>query len=311
MNSHSLARTSPFSRELLVRRVRGENWTVAAAAEAFGVSRRTAYKWLARFDEGALRDRSSKPKTSPQQTPAALVEWIVRLRRQRWTGAQIAARLKLPRSTVHRILRRAGLSRLKLLEPPQPVIRYERKHPGELVHIDVKKLGRIGRVGHRIHGDRTTRVRGIGWEFVHVAVDDASRLAYVEVLPDEKGPSCTAFLRRALAWYRQLGIRVRRVMTDNGSAYRWPSGLFGRLLSNSRIKHLKTKAYRPQTNGKAERFIQTMLREWAYAVPYSSSRQRHRALSRWLVHYNRERPHGSLGGRPPISRLNRKSEQRA
>ncbi len=311
MNSHSLARTSPLSRALLVRRVRQHHWTVAAAADAFGISRRTAYKWLARSDEGTLRDRSSKPKTSPHQTPPALEAWILRLRRQRCTGAQIAAQLNLPRSTVHRILRRLGLSRLKLLEPPQPVIRYEREHPGELVHIDVKKLGRIGRVGHRIHGDRTARTRGIGWEFVHVAVDDASRLAYVEILPDEKGPSCTAFLRRALAWYARLGIRVRRVMTDNGSAYRWPSGLFGRLLSSRRVKHLKTRAYRPQTNGKAERFIQTILREWAYAVPYSSSRQRHRALSRWLVHYNRWRPHGSLGGRPPISRLNRKREQRA
>jgi transposase InsO family protein len=203
------------------------------------------------------------------------------------------------------------LSRLRSLDPKEPVVRYERRHPGELVHIDVKKLGRIGRPGHRVHGDRTTRVRGIGWERVHVAIDDASRLAYAEVLPDELGPTCAGFLRRALAWYARHGIKVRRVMTDNGSAYRSPFGFFGQVLAAHRIKHLHTRPYRPQTNGKAERFIQSLIREWAYAVSYPTSQVRMAALPAWLRYYNRERPHGALGGLPPITRIRRKSEQRA
>ncbi len=209
----------------------------------------------------------------------------------------------MARSTVYDVLKRNGLSRLKALDPPEPVVRYQWQRPGELLHIDVKKLGCIGRPGHRVNGDRTTRVRGIGWEFVHVCVDDASRLAYVEVLPDERGPSCAGFLRRAIAWYERHGVRVERVMTDNGAAYKSPKGLFGQLCIALGIKHIKTKAYRPQTNGKAERFIQTMLREWAYAVSYESSRRRTSVLPKWLRYYNRARPHGSLGGDPPMSRL--------
>jgi len=314
MNSHSLARTSARSRETLAKRVLEEDWTVGDAADAFAISKRTAHKWIARYKlegGGPIADRSSRPRSSPQRTPAAIEEWILRLRRQRMTGPQIARQLRVPPSTVHRILQRAGLSRLGQLDPKIPVVRYERARPGELLHIDVKKLGRIGRPGHRINGDRTTRTRGVGWEFVHVCVDDASRLAYVEVLSDEKGETCTAFLRRAIAWYERQGIRFRGVMTDNGTAYRWPVGLFGRWLSEHHIKHYKTKAYRPQTNGKAERFIQTLLREWAYAAAFRNSTHRRQTLPKWLRYYNRQRPHGSLGGLPPISRLKRTGEQRA
>ncbi len=314
MNGHILARTTPASRWILVERVRKLGWTVAATAAAAGVSAPTVRKWLRRYDElglSGLRSPSSRPRRSPHQTAPAIEEWIVRLRRQRSSGAAIAAQLGVPRSTVYAVLGRRGLSRIKSLEPPEPIVRYEREAPGDLVHVDVKKLGCIGRVGHRIHGDRTTRVRGIGWECVHVAVDDHSRLAYVEVLPDEKGPSCAGFIQRAVAWYARHGVTVRRLMTDNGSAYRFPSGLVAQLCVHLGIKHLKTRAYRPQTNGKAERFIQTLLREWAYAAPYSSSRNRTRALRPWLRHYNHRRPHGSLGARPPISRIMRKEQQRA
>jgi transposase InsO family protein len=216
-------------------------------------------------------------------------------------GRQIAARLRMPHSTVARILNRAGISRLSALDPKEPIRRYERKRAGELLHIDVKKLARIRGIGHRITGDRSTRVRGIGWDIVHVCIDDASRLAYVEVLEDEKGPTSAGFLKRALAWYRSMSVRVRRVMTDN--AFTYQSAAFQSVLATFRIRHLRTRPYRPQTNGKAERFIQTMLREWAYGRPYTSSAKRSRALRPWLRHYNYNRPHGSLGGDAPISRL--------
>ena len=208
----------------------------------------------------------------------------------------------MPRSTVARVLQRAGLQRLKLLEPRKPVIRYERKRPGELIHLDIKKLARIaGRVGHRIHGDRSKRIYGAGWEFVHVAVDDHSRLAYAEVLADEKGATATAFLERAVVWFQRYGIRVERVLTDNGPCYL--SHAFQLACIRHGIRALRTKPYRPQTNGKAERFIQTLIREWAYVRPYRNSKLRTRALRPWLSHYNLKRPHGSLGRKPPISRI--------
>jgi transposase InsO family protein len=208
----------------------------------------------------------------------------------------------MPRSTVAAVLKRAGLSRIKDLDPPPKILRYEREHPGELIHLDIKKLGRIERIGHRIHGDRRTRVRGAGWEFVHVAIDDASRVAYIEVLANEQATTTAGFLRRALIFFRQHGIRkVERVMTDNGSAY--VSHLFAALCAARSLRHIRTRPYRPCTNGKAERFIQTMLREWAYKHPYPSSKRRTAALARWLRYYNHRRPHGALNGQSPRSRV--------
>ncbi len=304
MNIHPCARFTPAGRALLVRRVTQDGWTAAEAAEAAGVSPRTAYKWLGRFeDEGptGLLDRSSRPQSSPRQVPADWQGLVLELRRLRMTGAAIAARLAIPRSTVARILKRAGLERLKKLDPPVPVRRYEKTRPGELVHLDIKKLGRIRGVGHRIHGDRTTRVRGIGWEFVHVCVDDYTRLAYVEVLPDEKGATAAAFLRRAAAWLKAQGVTVERVMTDNGSGY--VSKDFAAAIAEIRTRHLRTRPYTPRTNGKAERFIQTMLREWAYVRPFASSYRRRAALPAWLWRYNQRRPHAGIGGAAPITRL--------
>ena len=312
MNAHSLARTTPVSRAVLIGRVLEEGRSIAQTAAAFGVSARTVYKWMTRYRlEGAagLRDRSSRPRRSPTRTSGEVEDLILRLRRSRQTGPQIARGLRMPTATVARVLKRAGLQRLHLLEPPQRPNRYERKRPGELLHLDVKKLGRIaGHVGHRIHGDRRTRIKGAGWEFVHVAIDDASRLAYVEVLVDEKSHSTVAFLQRALAWYRAHGIRIQRILSDNGANYR--SHIFRRFCLRRSIRVLKTRPYRPQTNGKAERFIQTLTREWAYARPFTHSRFRTRALQPWLRYYNQRRPHGSLDGKPPVSRLRGIREQR-
>ena len=313
MNVHSLARTTPISRALLVKRILAEGRSVSQAAAQLGISPRTAYKWLARFRlEGTagLRDRSSRPHESPARTDRARQELIVTLRRSRHSGPQIARSLRMPKATVARVLKRIGLHRLRFLDPPEPPNRYERKRPGELIHLDVKKLGRIaGRVGHRIHGDQSRRNRGAGWEFVHVCIDDASRLAYAEVLTDELGVTTAAFLERALAWFHQHGIKVQRVLTDNALNYR--SHPFLQVCLSRSIRVLKTRPYRPQTNGKAERFIQTLLREWAYARPYTHSRLRARALKPWLRYYNQRRPHGSLDGKPPASRLRRAREQRA
>jgi transposase InsO family protein len=279
-------------------------WSADQAAAALGITPRTAFKWLARYRSGgyaALRDRSSRPQRLARRTDEARAQLVIRLRQSRMTGLQIARRLRMPRSTVAAVLKRAGLARLRDLEPPQPVVRYERERPGELIHLDIKKLGRIERVGHRITGDRTSRSRGAGWEFVHIAIDDASRLAYVEVLANEQADTTAGFLRRALAFYRRHGIRVERVMTDNGSAY--VSHLFAQLCTQSQLRHVRTRPYTPRTNGKAERFIQTLLREWAYVRPYATSRRRTAALPRWLHHYNHRRPHGSLNGQAPISRV--------
>jgi transposase InsO family protein len=306
MNIHSSARTSPAGRGLLVRRITELGWTVREAAEAAGVSARTAYKWLARFDddgEAGLLDRSSRPNRSPTRIAPGWQDLVLQLRRSRMTGAQIAKALKIPRSTVARVLKRLGLERLKYLDPPPPVRRYEKDRPGELIHLDVKKLGRIKGIGHRITGRfvGVNRNCGIGWEFVHVCVDDFTRLAYVEVLEDETGPTTVGFLRRALAWFREHGVTVERVMTDNGTNYR--SHAFRGALVRLGLKHLRTRPYTPRTNGKAERFIQTMLREWAYVRPYTSSARRRVALAPWLRRYNERRPHGAIGGAPPITRL--------
>jgi transposase InsO family protein len=302
MNIHQNARTTPQSRAEIVRRVTTEGQPVRRVAAAYGISDRTVRKWVARARETAmLTDGSSRPVHSPGQLPGELQELIGRLRRQRWTGAQIAQALALSPATVARYLRRQGLARLRALEPPVPIVRYAYRQPGGLLHLDIKKLGRIGRVGHRITGDRRSRVRGIGWEFVHVAVDDATRLAYVEVRPDEQGVTCVRFLWRALAWFRRHGVRVRRLMTDNGSGYL--AHVFTAACQGALLRHLRTRPYTPRTNGKAERFIQTLLREWAYRRPYASSADRRAALPDWLHHYNWHRPHGSLHGSPPIGRL--------
>jgi len=305
MNLHRKARTCPESRALLVDRVIRLGWSVTNAADAAGVSRRTAYKWLYRHAAGgseSLADRSSRPTHSPTQLAKQWVELIVMLRHSRMSGPAIATRLALPKSTVARVLKRRGLSRLRALEPAVPIRRYEWDKPGDMLHLDVKKLGRIRGVGHRITGERTgqSKNRGIGWDFVHVCVDDASRVAYVEVLPNEKGTTTAAFLRRAVAWYRSMGIKVRRVLTDNGSGYL--SKVFANTCVWLRLRHRRTRPYTPRTNGKAERFIQTLLRECAYAIPFISSAQRTHALRGWLRHYNEGRIHGALKT-TPLARL--------
>jgi transposase InsO family protein len=304
MNVHSSARITRAGRALLVQRVTQEHWSVAEAAEAAGVSRRTVYKWLARFDaEGAegLLDRSSRPKRSPTAISPGWQQLVLELRRSRMTGAAIALRLKIPKATVARVLKRHGLERLKKLDPPVPIRRYERSRPGELVHLDVKKLGRVKGLGHRITGNRVHKNRGIGWEFVHVCVDDYTRLAYVEVLEDEKGVTAVAFLRRAVEWFAERAVNVERVMTDNGSGY--VSKDFRAAVAEIRARHIRTRPYTPRTNGKAERFIQTMLREWAYGRPFQSSYRRRAALPAWLRRYNERRPHAGIGGAAPVTRL--------
>jgi transposase InsO family protein len=307
MNLHSLARSCPASRELLVRRISDERWHVDDAARAAGVSTRTAYKWLARFRRdglSGLRDRSSRPLRMPRRTASEWQDQVITMRREyRMTSPAIARQLRLPRSTVCRILRRAGISRLRDLDPPPVVRRYEKQRPGELVHVDIKKLGKFARAGKRVTDDPRRANRGIGWEFVHVCVDDATRIAYVEVLEDELGATCAAFLERAVSWFASLGIRIARVISDNGSGYR--SFAFAQVCRLHLIRQTFTKAYRPQTNGKAERFIQTLQREWAYARPYDSSAQRREILRPWLRHYNRRRPHGSLDGEAPFAKLAR------
>jgi transposase InsO family protein len=304
MKLHANARTCPHSRRLAVDRVVGHGWTLTAAAEAAGVSVRTVSKWLRRYrDEGeqGLLDRCSAPASVPLRTGESRVAVIASLRRLRMTGAEIAETLAMPASTVSGILTRIGLGKLWRLEPLEPANRYEKKRPGELVHVDVKKLGRIGRPGHRVNGDRRTRTRGIGWEYVHVAIDDATRLVYVEVLDDEKAVTAVGFLRRAVAHFAGFGIRVERLMTDNGSAYR--ATIHARACKALGIKHLRTRPYRPRTNGKAERFIRTMLGGWAYGAIYRDSDERRRALAGWLDFYNHRRPHRSLGRQAPLERL--------
>jgi transposase InsO family protein len=303
MDVHKNARTTPWSRALIAQRVHAGT-TVAAVARAVGVCDRTVRKWVARHAEGplALEDRSCRPRRSPRAIGADVVVEIERLRRRyRWTGRAIAAAVGVSRATAARILRQLGVARLSALEPPAPTLRYEWPRPGDMLHLDIKQLGRIARVGHRATGNRRDRTRGAGWEFVHVCVDDCSRLAYAEVLGDERGRTVAAFLRRAVTWFRRRGIAVRRVLTDNGTGYR--SKLFAAAVRRCRVIARRTRPYTPRTNGKAERFIQTLLREWAYVTPYPHSAQRTRALPTFLHRYNWHRPHDSLGGQPPISRV--------
>ena len=305
MNVHKNARLTPSGRALLADRVAG-GWTVKAAARAAGVSRRTAHKWLARHRLGGERrhhDRSSAPRRCPRGVTAARIADIEALRRERLTGAAIAGRLDMARSTVGLVLRRLGLGRLKNLEPPIPIVRYERALPGEMIHLDIKKLGRFEVEGHRVTGDRQKgRSRKAGWDFLHVCVDDASRLAYTEILSSERKEDTTAFLQRALAWLSRHGVSVERVMTDNGSAYR--SKLFAKALADAGARHVRTRPYTPRTNGKAERFIQTSLREWAYAKPYRSSAERTQAIKPWTNAYNLNRPHSGIAGLTPWQRVN-------
>jgi transposase InsO family protein len=289
---------------LLVDRVLVEGWSLAAAAEAAGVSERTAWKWVDRYrreGEVGLEDRSSAPSLVPSRTPADRERLILFLRELRFTSPEIAETLAMPLSTVGAVLSRNGLGKLPRLQPDEPANSYVRPRPGELVHLDVKKLGRIGRPGHRVNGDRRTQMRGIGWEFVHVAVDDATRLAYVEVLADEKGQTAAGFLRRAVAFFARYGIQVERILTDNGSCYR--AVVHALACRRLAIKHLRTRPYRPRTNGKAERFIRTLVESWAYGAVYRTSAERTAALAGWTDWYNRLRPHRSLGRKPPLSRL--------
>lgn len=303
MNIHKLARLTPFGREVLVQRVRA-GVPVAVVAREAGVSRQTVYKWCRRAEENtpdALQDRASTPHHSPQRLARYRRRQIAKRRRQRWSSRRIAQYYDLPISTVVTEIRRLGLNRLASLEPPRPMVRYERERPGELVHLDIKKLGKIGRVGHRIHGNRRTRVPGIGWEYTHVAIDDHSRLAYVEVLADETAETTAGFLRRAVAWYAAQGIAIERLLTDNGSAYR--SHHFAHVALELGISQRFTQAYRPQTNGKAERFIRTLLTEWAYATAYGRSARRTAALPTYLHYYNFHRRHSALNDASPASRL--------
>ena len=313
MKLHANARTCPHSRRLAVGRVLEQSWTLRAAAEAAGVSVRTLSKWLRRYrEEGeqGLFDRWSTPRSVPGRTPEERVLVIAALRRLRMTAAEIAEALAMPLSTVSAVLSRIGLGRLSRLEPPEPPNRYERRHPGELIHVDIKKLGRIRGAGHRVTGSRASQKRtrrngkrvGIaGWEFVHVCVDDATRLAYVEVLDDEKGLTAAGFLRRAVAFYAAHGITVERVMSDNGACYRSVAhAVVCRALG---LRHLRTQPYRPRTNGKAERFIRTLLAGWAHGPIYGSSHERTAALDGWLWTYNHRRPHGALSHKPPTTRL--------
>ena len=306
MNVHKNARLTPLGRAVMISRIADEGWPVRRAAEASGVSARTAYRWLGRRRRGPsedFTDRSSAPRRCPRRVSELRVGEIERLRRQRMSGPAIALSLGMARSTVGAILRRLGLGKLKLLEPKPEIIRYERSRPGEMIHFDIKKLGRFDVAGHRATGDRQAgRSYRAGWDFLHVCVDDASRLAYTEILPSERKEDTTAFLQRALTWLNRHGVSVERVMTDNGSAYR--SKLFRQALQTAGARHVRTRPYTPRTNGKAERFIQTSLREWAYARPYRSSAERTKAIGPWTDAYNLARPHAGIGGLTPWQRAN-------
>ena len=303
MSTHKNAPLTPTGRLRMVRAVvNGE--PVAWAAIRFEVDRKTVRKWLARYraeGRGGLSDRSSRPHRTPTAIARGTAQRVITLRRQRRTMASIAQTLGISESTVSRVLARAGLSRLSDLDPAPLPLRYERKTPGELLHIDIKRLAAIGGIGHRITGNRQQRARGVGWDTTYVAIDDHSRVGFAEVWPAERANCAAGFLQHALAYYDSLGLRIQRIMTDNGKVF--DSHAFTELCKQHRIKHLHTRFYRPQTNGKAERFIQTAMTEWAHGRIYRRSRQRTAYLPRWLHHYNWHRPHTSLGGLPPISRL--------
>ncbi|RXT20747.1 IS481 family transposase, partial [Rhizobium leguminosarum] len=306
MNIHKNARLTPLRREEMALAVAEGQVSKAQAARLYGVSPKIVSRWLERFraqGRAGMADRSSRPKISPRQTGQSLAERIVALRRQRLTGKHIAMETGVSPATVSRVLRRAGLSRMKDIDPAEPVVRYEYAEPGGLIHLDIKRLGRFHRVGHRITGDRTgqSNSRGVGWEYVHICIDDASRIAFTDIFPDETAVSAIAFLKAAVAYYRSLGITVTRVMTDNGSCYKAKD--FATACRALGLKHIRTKPYTPKTNGKAERFIQTALREWAYARAYPSSEHRKAHLPNWTHMYNWHRPHGSLKSKTPIGRL--------
>ena len=304
MNSHQNARLTYARRIEMVQDIVERGLTPAAAAAAAGVSVQTARKWLGRYLVGgtaSLRDRSSRPSLSPRSIAASKALAIVELRRRRLTQARIARDVGVSISTVSRVLTRAGLSRWSDLQPAEPIVRYEHAAPGDLLHIDIKKLGRIARPGHRVTGDPRDNVDGAGWEYLFVAIDDHARISFSAMYPDERVPSAVAFLRAAVAYYRRLGIRIKGLLTDNGGAFR--SKVFRHLCTDLAIKHRFTRAYRPQTNGKAERFIQSALREWAYAYVYQNSKQRTATLKHWIHHYNWHRPHLGIGGIAPMDRL--------
>ena len=304
MNTHKNARLSYARRRELVARAKLPGANQSQLSREFNVSRHTVRKWIGRDaqeGEAGLVDRSSRPHSMPTRLARALRRRIERRRRQRHSSPRIARDLGVPLATVVREQRRLGLNHLRRLDPPRPANRYEWPAAGDLLHLDIKKLGKIGRVGHRIHGDRTTRVRGIGWEAVHVAIDDCTRLAYAEVLADEQQTTTASFLQRAVRYFARRGIRVTRVMTDNGSAYR--SATFATMLASLDLRHLRTRPYTPRTNGKAERFIRTLLAEWAYAQAYRTSLARTRALSHYLGYYNTARPHLGIHGQTPRQKL--------
>jgi transposase InsO family protein len=304
MNVHENAGLTPKGRELLISRLeRGEH--PEDVATAMGVSTSTVYKWRRRYraeDLAGLRDRSSRPHASPNRTPADIEAKVIALRKERRIYNRIAVEIGVSRATVGRILTRHGLNRWRDLEPAEPVRRYERERPGEMIHIDIKKLGRFNKVGHRITRDRTghSNSRGVGWEYVHVCIDDHSRLGMAEIMPNEKKQSAVDFLEAAVAWYKRFAITIERVMTDNGACYK--SHAFRDACQRLGLRHIRTKPYTPRTNGKAERFIQSSLREWAYAKAYQNSAQRAEELPRWLHHYNWHRPHAGIKGKTPVSR---------
>jgi transposase InsO family protein len=301
MDIHKNARTTPLSREAMVKEVVESGRSLRSVAADFRVSARTVGKWVRRYrEEGVdgLADRSCRPRRSPRATTGDRVRRVIELRHQRLTCRHIAHLCGISPATVARILRRAGLNRLKALEPREPTRRYERQHPGELIHLDIKKLGRFQRPGHRVTGNRRVNSSGAGWEFLHVCIDDASRVAFAEVFPDERKESAVAFLDHAVEAWRRMGITVKQVLTDNGGAYL--SYAFAHACERLGLKHIRTRPYRPQTNGKAERFIQTALREWAYAQKYDNARHRQCELSQWLHHYNWHRPHSAKNHTPPI-----------
>jgi len=303
MDIHQNARLTLVLRAELARQVLQQGSTLKAAAAAFNVSAKTAAKWVARYravGSAGLRDRSSRPHRCPRQTPTAQIQQIEALRRQRWTGVRIAHHTLCSRATVSRVLRRLRLSRLRDLDPPPPLVRYEHPAPGDLLHLDIKKIGRFGALGIRFRGDHKRKVKNMGWEYLHVAIDDHSRIAFSQILPRQDATCAVAFLQAAFAYYAHLGITVSRLLTDNGPCYR--SGSLRRLCQQLGIRHRFTRPYTPRTNGKAERFIQTALREWAYLRPYETSDQRADELPHWIHQYNWHRPHASLAHAPPISR---------
>jgi len=305
MDIHKNARLTPHGRERLAKMI-VSGQTPQAASEAVGVCSRTGRKWVDRFEQeglAGLQDRSSRPHRLRQPTAPEVIERIESLRRQRMPGKEIAATVGVSPATVSRVLKRLGLSKLSALEPVEPPRRYQRERPGEMIHIDIKKLGKFDQIGHRITGDRKgqSNTRGVGWEFLHVCIDDASRVAFSRIMKSERKACAVAFLRAAVAYYKSLGVTVERVMTDNGSCY--TSKTFARACRKLRLKHIRTQPYTPRTNGKAERFIQTSLREWAYARAYLNSKQRALELPFFMHRYNWHRPHASIGAKPPITRL--------